>query len=226
MCGRYSLGNPDEELLETLFGLPNVPDLPPRFNIAPTDTVPVVRTVRDTVDQRELAFMRWGLIPFWSKALPKVRWINARVETAATRSPYKQCFEKRRCLVPADGFYEWRKVGKQKVPFHIRFADRRTFFMAGLWGWWKSPEGQIVDSCTVLTRPSSGPISGLHDRQPILLSEDRHGDWLDPQLREVQVLEALLDDPLSEAMELVELLPLVNSVRNEGPELWTEAPVT
>ncbi len=220
MCGRYSLGNPDEQLLETLFGLGGGTDLPPRFNIAPTDPVPVVRRVREA-PENELVFVRWGLIPFWSKTLPRVPWINARVETVATKSPYKQSFAKRRCLVPADGFYEWRTEGKRKLPIHIRFPDRRTFFMAGLWGVWTSPEGRVIESCTVLTRGASGPIASVHDRQPIVLDHERHADWLDPRIGERAVLLELLDDPVSDAMELQALQPLVNSVKNEGPELWT-----
>lgn len=227
MCGRYSLTTPGE-LVAEVFGLDEVPDLEPRYNIAPTQEAAVVRVLspKDAgqlgrpgdAGRRTLALLHWGLIPYWADD-PGIgnRMINARAESAARRGAFRFPFERRRCLVATDGFYEWRQEDGGKQPYRIRRADRRPFALAGLWDrWWQAPR-QPVDSFTILTVDAAPGIAHIHDRMPALLPADAWETWLDPSRHDHAALEALLR-PHGEELAADRVSKIVNDPANEVPE--------
>lgn len=218
MCGRFTLSLPAETLMD-LFQLPQVPPLEPRYNIAPTQPVAVVRLDGET-GERRMDLLRWGLIPFWAKD-PKIgsRMINARSETAAKKPAFRAAFRTRRCLVPADGFYEWQKVGAGKQPHHIRLAGGGGFGMAGLWEHWEGEDGEAIDSCAILTTEANDLLQPIHDRMPVIIDPERYDLWLEPGMADVGALESLLAPAPDDALEAHPVSTLVNSPRNEGPEL-------
>jgi putative SOS response-associated peptidase YedK len=168
MCGRFVLMTPGRDLAER-FGLEEEPVLEPRYNIAPTQMVAIIRLEKET-GRRRLDFVRWGLIPFWSKD-PSIgnKLINARAETAAEKPAFSSAFKSRRCLVPADGYYEWKKRKEgQKQPYLARNADGTPFAFAGLWEKWQAPEDQIIESCTILTTDANDLTRPIHDRMPVV----------------------------------------------------------
>ena len=169
MCGRFVLMTPGRSLAKR-FGLEEVPDLEPRYNIAPTQMVAMIRLDRDTL-QRRLVLVKWGLIPFWAKdSSIGNRLINARAESAAEKPAFRSAFKSRRCLVPADGYYEWKKrKGGQKQPYLARNADGSPFAFAGLWERWQAPEDEIIESCTILTTDANDLTQPIHDRMPVIL---------------------------------------------------------
>lgn len=169
MCGRFTLRVPAAELVE-IFRLLRRPDVQPRYNIAPTQPVAVVRRIDRG---RELSMLRWGLVPSWAKD-PKIgaRMINARAETVATKPAFRTALRRRRCLVPADGFYEWAKsAGGTKQPHYITRRDGRPFAFAGLWESWDGPDGSSIESCTIVTTEANDLVGRIHDRMPVILSE-------------------------------------------------------
>jgi len=180
MCGRYMLTSPVDALRQ-LFRFEQRPNLMPRYNIAPTQDVPIVRLTQDAT-ARELLMVRWGLVPFWADDLKGgARLINARCETVQRIRPFREAYQRRRCLVPADGFFEWRKDGKSRQPFLFRRKDRAPFAFAGLWERWREPsDGTVVRSCTIITCPANAVVAPLHDRMPVILAPDDHERWLDP----------------------------------------------
>ena len=215
MCGRYSL-IVDASVLATLFDLEPLIETEPRYNIAPSQPVPIVRGNRE--GEREWATVRWGLIPSWAKeAKIGSRLINARAETAADKPSFRSAYKHRRCLVPADGFYEWVKTGAGKQPHHIRFVDRRPFAFAGLWERWTPPEGDVVESCTILTTRPNPLISELHDRMPVILDPVAFGDWIGNGPLSPDAAEAVLIPHPADGMEAVPVSSLVNSPKNEEP---------
>jgi putative SOS response-associated peptidase YedK len=182
--------------------------LPLRFNVAPTQDIPVVR---HTDAGRELKLMRWGFIPSWSKdAKSGPLLINARAETAAEKPAFRSAFKSSRCLIPADGFYEWKKIAGKKQPYHIRCADGRPFAFAGLWGKWHD-----LESCTILTTDANDLVRPMHDRMPVILSPAGYAAWLDPDVEDPQRLLTPL--PASD-MVAIAVNPIVNNSRNEGAE--------
>jgi putative SOS response-associated peptidase YedK len=215
MCGRYTLkSNPQS--VATLCNLPAIPELVARYNISPTQLVPVVRT---GAAGRELAMLRWGLIPHWAKD-PKIAFtlINARAETAAEKPAFRTAFKRRRCLLPADGFYEWKKVGKQKLPLHIRRTDETPFAFAGLWESWKPAEGDPVETCTILTTTSNEVVAPLHERMPVILPPEHFDAWLKPGDADAEAfLPLMVPFPASE-MVAVPANPITNSPKFDGPE--------
>jgi putative SOS response-associated peptidase YedK len=177
MCGRYSLTTP-VEAVGRLFEVAERPNLPPRYNIAPSQQAPVVRA--DAAGGRVLAPMRWGLIPSWAKeAKIGYRMINARAETVAEKPAFRSAFRHRRCLVPADGFYEWRKLGATKQPYRISRADGAPFAFAGLWERWRAPDGAVIDSFTIITTVANDLLRPIHDRMPVILDPADFGPWLE-----------------------------------------------
>ena len=213
MCGRYTL-TVDAAVLAELFELEPPTDLEPRYNIAPTQAVPIVRTAPD--GGRRWARVRWGLIPSWAKDESiGSRLINARAETAADKPSFRSAFKHRRCLIPADGFYEWAKTEGGKVPHHVRFADRRPFAFAGLWERWMPPEGEAVDSCTILTTAPNGLVAGIHDRMPVILPPGAYADWLAPGPLGPDAAEAMLVPHPGDGMEAVPVSRHVNSPAND-----------
>ena len=217
MCGRFTLFESDQ-VLSKEFGASRVLSGSPRYNIAPSQPVAVVRV--SPVDRvREIARLRWGLIPSWSKD-PSIgsRLINARAETAAEKPAFRSAFRHRRCLVPADGFYEWRKLDRGKQPFYIRMLDGRPFAFAGLWEQWKTPERETIETCTILTTDANDVLKPLHDRMPVIVSPGDYDAWLDAGLRDPEPLKPLLRPYPSEAMDSYPVSTLVNSPANDGPE--------
>jgi len=216
MCGRFTLRTPTPVLIEQ-FGLGEIPELPPRYNIAPTQSVAAVR--HNAAADRELVPLRWGLIPRWAKD-PAVgnRMINARSETVAEKPSFRSAFRRRRCLIPADGFYEWRKIGGRKQPYYIHMADQQPFAFAGLWEHWESGAEQI-ESCTILTTEANALMSGLHDRMPVILAPGDFDTWLNCEQRDWQHLTPLLASYPSDQMHYHPVSTVVNSPRNQGPEL-------
>ena len=217
MCGRYSLTTPAESV-RRLFDYEGRPNLQPRYNIAPTDEVPVVRLARDR-DRREMVLMRWGLVPRWAKDTKiGAKTINARAETVASKPAFREAFRERRCLVAADGFYEWRKEGKLRRPFRITRRDREPFAFAGLWERFTPREGPPIRSFTIITTEGNAVLAPLHDRMPVILDAEDYGAWLAPDAAAPD-LHALLR-PFSEP-ELIffEVSPRVNKVANDDPSL-------
>ena len=216
MCGRYTL-TVDAALLAELFELEPPAELEPRYNVAPTQTVPIVRSAPD--GGRQWARVRWGLIPGWAKDESiGSRLINARAETVADKPSFRSAFKHRRCLIPADGFYEWVKTEGGKVPHHIRFADGRPFAFAGLWERWSPPGGEVVDSCTILTTAPNELVAGLHDRMPVILPRNRFADWLAPEPLDPDTAEAMLVPHPSDGMEAVPVSRRVNSPANDDEQ--------
>jgi putative SOS response-associated peptidase YedK len=192
VCGRFTLFSSEETLART-FGVGAVPALPARYNIAPAQSVAVVRVNPDR-RERESVLLRWGLIPFWAKD-PAIgnRLINARAETAAGRPAFRAAFRHRRCLVPVDGFYEWRKrEGGRKQPFFVRMHDGKPFGLAGLWERWEGGEGGVRESCTVLTTDANAVVAPIHGRMPVIVRPDSFDLWLDPSVRRPDLLKPLL----------------------------------
>ncbi len=193
MCGRFTLTTPDQQLASLFHDAPLPESLLPRYNIAPTQPVVVYRW---THAEPELSRLRWGLIPSWAEdAKIANRLINARSETAAEKPSFRAAFRKRRCLIPADGFYEWKQQANVKQPYHIRFPDQGPFAFAGLWESWQDPEGNPVETCTILTTTANQELASVHPRMPVILAKEVYDDWVDPTLCEVprilQLLEAM-----------------------------------
>ncbi len=215
MCGRFTLtSNMDD--LQGRFGF-EARDLVyrPSYNIAPTQLVLAV-----TNDgQRRAELMRWGLIPFWAKDIKiGYRMINAVGETAATKPAFRAAFKKRRCLILADGFFEWRKDGKEKIPTYIFLKSREPFALAGLWETWKSPVGETVKSCTIVTTKPNEFMEPIHNRMPVILSGETEALWLDPMTEEAEALQPLIQGAPAELMESCIVSSLVNSPKNNSPE--------
>ncbi len=203
--------------LQKVFGVPERPNLKARWNVAPTQDVPAVR--RDE-DGRHMVLLRWGLVPFWADD-PSIgaRMINARAESVAEKPAFRDAFRKRRCLVPADGFYEWKAEGKRKQGYAIRRRDRAPFAFAGLWERWAGPKGgpaleRPLESLTIVTTTANGALSFLHERMPVILDERDWDLWLDPAAPR-PVLEGLLKPAPDDLLDTYPVGPRVNSVRND-----------
>ncbi len=222
MCGRYSITTPVEALRQ-LFLFEELPNLAPRYNVAPTQEVPAVRLARAEAEaepsgKRELAMLRWGLLPFWAKDIKQgAKMINARAETVADKPAFRSAFKKRRCLIPADGFYEWRGKKGDKRPYRIALPDGAPFAFAGLWEAWTNPEDQSrIESCTIVVTEANARLRAIHDRMPVILAPEDHAAWLDPQ-SDRAALEALLKPFPPEALTAVPVSKRVNKVANDDP---------
>jgi putative SOS response-associated peptidase YedK len=194
-------------------------ELGPRYNVAPTQPIPVV-VQRDT--GRSVEVHRWGLVPSWAASVSAAgaRYINARAETVATSPAFRASFLRRRCIIASDGFYEWRREGGRKLPFHIRRADDGLLPFAGLWAPWRDPRtGEWVISATVVTTAANGRVGELHDRMPVILGPHAWRLWLDNDVHDTALLHSLLVPAPDELVELVPASPLVNNANNEGPAL-------
>jgi putative SOS response-associated peptidase YedK len=214
MCGRYRLVR-KKEILAEFFDAGDDVDWAPRYNVAPGQDVPVVR--QDTCEpKRLLSLMRWGLIPSWSKD-PKAgyKMINARAETIADKPAFREPLQSRRCLVPADGFYEWAKEGKAKSPFCFTLADDSLFAFAGLWDRWKNPNGEVLQTYSIITTSANALVAGAHDRMPVILEPEDYDLWLDPGFRKTEALLDLLKPYRAELMRSWRVSPRVNSVQND-----------
>ncbi len=218
MCGRYAFFSPAEAVKRT-FALDAMPELAPRYNIAPTQPVPAVRIAGGGV--REFAMLHWGLVPRWAKERAiGSRMINARAETLAGKPAYRDAFKRRRCLVLADGWYEWQVAPGGKQPWFIRMGDGRPIAFAGLWERWKDPAAESpLESCTIVTTDASESIRRIHDRMPALLAEQDWDRWLDPAYADAARLSQMLGPFRSEALQAWPVSRLVNAPRNDGPKL-------
>ena len=228
MCGRYRLSR-RKEYLAKHFGVdPGEMDWEPRYNIAPTQLVPVLRQDRKE-PVRHASMMRWGFIPYWAKD-PSIgaRTINARAETAATRPAFRESLERRRCLIPADGFYEWKRSGKTKQPFCFEVEDGELFAFAALWDRWRSPDGNLVESCTILTTTPNRLLTDIHDRMPVILPPDNYDLWLDPGMTHKASAVDLLRPYDATLMNGYPVSARVNAVANDDAEcsLRIEVPQT
>jgi len=215
MCGRFTLKTPANQLL-LAFGLDSALPLVPRYNIAPTQSVPVIHA---SEGGREMAMMHWGLIPSWSKA-PDAggRLINARAETVAEKPAFRASFKTRRCLVPADGYYEWIAAGRKKQPYWIHRADEQPFAFAGLWDLWRPEAGEPLTSCTIVTTDANDATREIHDRMPVILDPVDYDRWLDPALSDPARLLPLLRPYEGGELRVDPVSTFVNNARNEGPE--------
>ncbi len=214
MCGRYTLTATPEEIAQH-FDLREVPALRPRFNVAPMQPVAAVRA---TADGRRLGLLRWGLVPSWAKD-PRSgsRMINARAERAATAPAFRAAMRARRCLLPADGFYEWQGRRGARQPFHLHLAGGGLFAFAGLWERWSSPAGETLETCAVLTTEANAVVRAIHDRMPVILSPTAYARWLDPELRDPAALADLLQPLPDEALEPRAVGLAVNDARHDDP---------
>lgn len=210
MCGRYSITTPLEALTE-LFDVESGLNLRPRYNVAPTQDVPVLRLGEAG---RELTTMYWGLVPFWAKDKSiGAKMINARSETAAEKPSFRQAYAKRRCLIPADGFYEWKTEGKVKQPWRITMADGAPFAFAGLWESWKDKEaGETLVSCTILTTEANDALRPIHHRMPVILPRESYAQWL------AEPAQDLLKPWAGPALEAFKVSRHVNNARNDDPD--------
>jgi len=230
MCGRYSLSASGEQLKEQ-FGLSASPyGAEPRYNICPGSDAPVVRAGpewgRTMVDGESVALdhLRWGLIPSWAKDTGSVKpMINARSETVADKPSFRSAFSHRRCLVPANGFYEWKKIGSRKCPFHIHLAEYQLFAFAGLWDRWQGTEGSSITSFTILTTVPNKTVSDIHNRMPVIIDPNNYRLWLDPDISNRSRLEQLLIPYTSSSMTAYPVSDLVNNPRNDGSECISPA---
>lgn len=218
MCGRFALLVPGEELTETFDVSTPPPTLVPRYNIAPTQPVAVVRHNRDR-DRRELVHMHWGLIPSWAKD-PAIgsRMINARSETVAEKPAFRAAFKYRRCIVPASGFYEWQKQNGHKQPHYIRHRDGAPLAFAGLWEHWQSPDGSELESCTILTTAANNMMTSLHNRMPVILEPADYGVWLQSDGQAQDELHHLLRPADDDLLVAHPVSTFVNRPQNDGPE--------
>jgi putative SOS response-associated peptidase YedK len=219
MCGRFALISETEQVAE-LFEVENtavpIPPAIPRYNIAPTQPVLAVRL--DENGRRELTFFRWGLIPSWSKDMSVgSRLINARAETVTEKPSFRNAFKRRRCLIPADGFYEWQKVNGKKQPLYIHGTDGRPLALAGLWELWQDPEGTRLQTCTILTTTPNELMASIHDRMPVIIEPEDFSMWLDPGQNPDDALHLLRPYP-AEKMTAYPVSTAVNSPSNDTPE--------
>ncbi len=207
---------PGRDLAER-FGLEEAPDLGPRYNITPTQSVAVIRLDRDTL-KRRLVRVKWGLVPYWSKdASTGQKMINARAESAAQKPAFRSAFKFRRCLVLADGFYQWKKGKVGKQPYLFKMADGSPFAFAGLWERWTSPEGELIESCALLTTEANEIMRPIHDRMPVILHPKNYDVWLDPKIRDPNILKPLLQPYPSNEMVAFPVSDKVNKASYDGP---------
>lgn len=221
MCGRYSITT-TPEVLRRLFKFAGpLPNLAPHYNVAPTQFVPIVRPAAKgrsaaSAAERELVRVRWGLIPSWAKDVSTI-YINARAEGIAEKPAFRAALRARRCLVPADGFYEWQRVGGGEVPWRITLADGGPFAFAGLWEQWDRPaNGAPVESCTIITTQANEFVGPIYSRMPVILPPHSYDAWL--QETRLEALVALLRAYPAEWMTTYRVGAAVNNVENDGPE--------
>ena len=218
MCGRYRLTKRKQLVEEYFDAVSREEDWTPRYNIAPTQPVPVIRqNPKEPV--RELSLMRWGLIPSWARdPSGAARMINARSETAATKPAFRDPLKLRRCLIPADGFYEWARTGKTKQPYCFEVNNGELFAFAGLWDRWKDPSGNWLKTCSILTTTPNAVTAPVHDRMPVILHPDAYDLWLDPGMQNVAAISELLKPFDPSLMRCYPVSSRVNSAANDDEE--------
>jgi len=218
MCGRYRLSRRKQILEEHFDVVSEEEDWAPRYNIAPTQLVPVIRQ-HPKEPRRDLSLLRWGLIPSWAKdASGAARMVNARAETAATLPAFREALQLRRCLIAADGFYEWQRDSAAKQPYCFEVRDGQLFAFAGLWDRWKDPGGQWIRSCSILTTTPNAVTSAVHDRMPVILRREDYDLWLDPGMKDVAGVSDLLRPFDHSLMRGYPVSTRVNKVENDDEE--------
>jgi putative SOS response-associated peptidase YedK len=210
MCGRFTLFDSDK-ILSKEFGVSSIPLLSPRYNIAPSQPVAAIRAT-PAGSGRELALLRWGLIPSWSKD-PAIgsRLINARAETVREKPSFRNAFRRHRCLIPANGFYEWQRQERGKQPYFVRMRNERLFAFAGLWDRWEDPDKGGIETCTILTTAANTILAPIHDRMPVILPQTQYARWLDPAAVDTDSLAPLLVPFPPEDMFASPVSPRINS---------------
>jgi putative SOS response-associated peptidase YedK len=220
MCGRYRVSKRKqvvEEHFDAVSG-EGEEDWIPRYNVAPTQSVPVIRQ-HPKEPVRQLSMMRWGLIPSWAKnASDSARKINARSETATTQPAFRDAMKSRRCLIPADGFYEWKKNGKIRQPYCFEINDGELFAFAGLWDRWKNPNGEWIRSCSILTTTPNAVTAQVHDRMPVILNPSDFDLWLDPGMNDTTAAAELLRPFDARLMRSYPVSPRINNANNDDEE--------
>lgn len=217
MCGRFTFTQ-IEKALTDIFKISSIPNLSPRYNIAPTQSIATVLQNSET-QERECKMMRWGLIPSWSKD-PKIgaKMINARGETVAEKPSFRAAFKRRRCLIVADGFYEWKTEDGKKQPFYFQLADGQPFGFAGLWERWEKEDEEAIESCTIITTNANELMQSIHDRMPVILDAQDYDRWLDPEMQKPESLQSLLQPYRSQEMTSYPVSTKVNNARTDSPE--------
>jgi putative SOS response-associated peptidase YedK len=223
MCGRYTVtSNP--EALRALFGYEEQPNFPPRYNIAPTQPIAIVRLVDG---KRRFALVRWGLLPSWVKD-PKTftLLINARGETVCGKPAYRAAMKRRRCLIPADGFYEWQKAGDRKRPFYVHATSGEPLAFAGLWETWTGPNGEELETGTIVTTAANGTLKPIHERMPVIVPREAFDLWLNCNEVDAKTAEALIAPAPEGMLEAYEISTAVNRTANDNPKLLEPAGAT
>ena len=223
MCGRYAIFGPvSRRNREALEFLEQQQNFTPTYNAVPTQQLPVFRV--SARHDRELALLRWGLVPFWAKnAAIGAKLINARGDTVAEKPAFREAFRRRHCLVPMSGFYEWRKVGTGRMPYYVHLLNTDVFAVAGLHEFWPGRDGTApIESFTVITTEANELMRPLHDRMPAILHESDYEAWLAPKDQDPAALRALLAPYPAEEMRAYLVSPRINSAKNDGPELIQE----
>lgn len=221
MCGRFTYATEFRDIRIRFDLERDIPLFSPRYNIAPGQDAPVIVNPEGAPDLR---LMHWGLVPSWAKD-PSIgnRMINARAETLAEKPSFKRLLGKKRCLVLADGFYEWRKEGKRKVPMRFVLKSREPFVFAGLWDTWKKPDGNMLESFTIVTTEPNEVLRPIHNRMPVVLPRENERAWLDPATSDHAKLQSLLKPYPGDDMEGYDVSTIVNSPTNDRPECIEEA---
>jgi putative SOS response-associated peptidase YedK len=218
MCGRYRLSRRKQIIEEHFDSVSGEEDWTPRYNVAPTQPVPIIRQ-HPKEPHRDLSLVRWGLIPSWAKdASGSAGSINARSESAAIKPAFREALKLRRCLVPADGFYEWSRAGKTKQPYCFEVNDGELFAFAGLWERWKDPSGKWIKSCSILTTTPNAVTAQVHDRMPVILNPDRYDLWLDPGSSDVTAVSEMLKPYDARLMRSYPVSTRINHTQNDDPE--------
>jgi putative SOS response-associated peptidase YedK len=226
MCGRFRLSR-RKQIIEEHFDTADwQDDWSPRYNIAPTQPVPVIRQ-HPKEPVRQISTMGWGLVPHWAQdASVAARTINARSETAAEKPAFRDPIRFRRCLIPADGFYEWKRTGTSKQPFCFEVKKGELFAFAGLWDGWKNTEGQWIKTCSILTTTPNAVTSAVHDRMPVILDPDTYDLWLDPGMQDAAVVSELLKPYDARFMRSYPVSTRINHVANDDEECSRHVEVT
>jgi len=216
MCGRFTLTVTASKLGE-VFDVPGPDEHFPRFNIAPTQVVPVLRN--DKGGRKRFFPCRWGLVPYWARDLSfGARLINARSETAEKKPAFREALARRRCLIPSDGFFEWMKTPSGRQPYYIRFQDRRVFALAGLWERWSRAPGPAVETFTILTTSPNGVVRPIHERMPVILAPETYSEWLQPQPIVKDRLERIFAPFPDDGLEAVRVSKRVNKPEYDDPQ--------
>jgi len=216
MCGRYAVTSAPEAI-RTLFGYVEQPNFPPRYNVAPTQPIAIVRLVEG---KRQFALVRWGLLPSWVKD-PKsfALLINARGESLADKPAFKAAMKYRRCLVPADGFYEWKAVGTRKQPYYVRAKSGQPLAFAGLWETWTGPNGEEMETAAIVTTRANRALARFHDRMPVIVPPEAFNLWLDCANVDAETAASLVTPASEDLLEAYEVSTAVNRTANDNPDL-------